>query len=352
MPVSPSIRVPAGPEATRFTDEARQRIAARIASFQTPSFSRSTVQALSTFSLYVGILACMYAALSVSVWLTLSLAPLAAGLMVRIFIIQHDCGHGSLFRGRTANTWLGRACSLITLTPFANWRRQHAGHHAAWNNLGARPGGADIYSSCLTVAEYEALPRRWRVLRRIAMHPVVAQLLIPPVLFLLLYRVPFESPADWRRERIGVWLTNLSIVALYGSLALTFGLRSMVLVQIPVTVIASIVGVWLFSVQHRFESARWLSGDEWLPLTAAVDGCSFLKLPRVLQWFTGSIGYHHIHHLAPRVPNYKLEDCHEALPEVSNTVTTLTLREALTSWRYVLWDEDSGRMVSFKLRTA
>jgi omega-6 fatty acid desaturase (delta-12 desaturase) len=333
--------------ASNFAGDARPRIMAQVAKFQDPSPARSTAQALSTFLLHIGVLTCMYAAFNVSIWLTLLLAPLAAGLMVRIFVIQHDCGHGSLFRTRQINDWVGRACSLVTLTPFANWRRQHAGHHATWNNLGARAGGADIYSSCLTVAEYEALPLRRRLLHRVAMHPLVAQLLIPPVVFLVLYRLPFESPSSWRRERIGVWLTNLSIATLYGGLAFIFGLKAMLVVQLPVAVIASIIGVWLFSVQHRFENARWLSQEEWVPLTAAIDGCSYLKLPRVLQWFTGSIGYHHIHHLAPRVPNYRLQDCHEALPELADAVTTLTFWKALTSWRYALWDESSGRMVNF-----
>ncbi len=323
-----------------------------LARFQVPSSTRSILQALSTFLLFGGVVGCMYAALGVSAWLSLLLAPLAGGLIVRIFIIQHDCGHGSLFRGRRANDWMGRACSLITLTPYANWRRQHALHHAVWNNLDARPGGADIYSSCLTVAEYEALPRGWRLLRRIAMHPLVSQLMIPPVLFLLVYRVPFETPLAWRRERWGVWLTNLSIITVYGGLALAFGLGPVLLVQVPGVVVASIIGVWLFAIQHRFEESRWLARDEWGPLAAALEGCSFLELPAVLRWFTGSIGYHHIHHLAPRVPNYSLRDCHEAMPELSAAARVLTLRQALMSWRYALWDEASGRMVRFGYRAS
>jgi omega-6 fatty acid desaturase (delta-12 desaturase) len=356
MSVTPSLAVPAespgacesppAPAAALSEAGAHRKLLAQIARFQTPSPGRSLVQALSTFLLYFGVLACMYATAGISVWLPLALAPVAAGLMVRIFIIQHDCGHGSLFRNRATNDWLGRACSLITFTPYANWRRQHSAHHAVWNNLDARPAGADIYSSCLTVEEYRALPWRWRVLRRIAMHPLVAQLLIPPVLFLLVFRVPFETPASWRRERKSVWLTNLSIAVVYGSLAVAFGFWSMLLVQLPVAVIASIVGVWLFSVQHRFEATVWLSGEQWTPLAAATDGCSYLKLPRILQWFTGNIGYHHIHHLAPRIPNYRLQDCHEALPVLS--VTTLTLWQALATWRYALWDEASGRMVNFR----
>jgi omega-6 fatty acid desaturase (delta-12 desaturase) len=326
---------------------ARRRLMAAIAHFQSPSPNLSLFQAGSTLLLYFSLLAAMYAGCGVVGWLALLPAPLAAGLMVRIFVIQHDCGHGALFRSRRANNMLGRMCSLVTLTPYAFWRRQHAQHHGVWNNLDTRTSAADIYSGCFTVAEYHALPRMRRLLHRVAMHPVVAQVLIPPVLFMVIYRIPFETQAGWRRERASIALTNVALAAVFTGLVLWRGVGPVAAVQLPVIFIASVVGAWLFSIQHRFEGVRWFRRGTWEPLGASLDGCSYLKLPGVLEWFTGSIGFHHIHHLAPRIPNYRLRACHEAMPELSTAAHGLTLRQALASWRHALWDEEQGRMVPF-----
>jgi omega-6 fatty acid desaturase (delta-12 desaturase) len=337
----------AAPPPPAGNDDERRAIMAQVAPFQAPQPARSVLQAVSTFLMFFAVIGLMYAVYGISVWLALAMAPVAAGLMVRIFIIQHDCGHASLFRSRWLNDWLGRMCSLITLTPYSYWRRQHAIHHAVWNNLDARAQAADIYSSCLTLAEYNALSPFRRLVRRVSLHPVVAFVLVPPVLFLLLYRLPLEIPASWHRERISVWLTNAALAAAAAVAMWCFGIVPVLLVHLPVILIASIIGVWLFSIQHRFESARWLHREAWNPVTAATEGCSYLKLPRVLQWFTGSIGYHHIHHLAPRVPNYRLQACHEAAPGLALRARTLTLWQALCAFRFTLWDEQSGRMVDF-----
>ena len=170
--------------------------------------------------------------------------------------------------------------------------------------------------------------------------------MLPPLVFLLLYRVPFDAPANWTRERRSVWLTNLVIAGVLAALVLAFGVWPVVLVQLPILVITSIIGVWLFSVQHRFEEAQWARQAEWNPVQASLHGSSYLKLPGILQWFTGNIGYHHVHHLAARMPNYRLQECHEARPELG-AVTTLTLWQALLAPCYALWDEDGGRMVRF-----
>ena len=308
----------------------------------------AAIQVGTTLVPLVALIAAMHAGLALGRWwLAPALALPAAALTVRTFIVQHDCGHGSFFRSRRANDALGRLCSLLTLTPYAHWRRQHAQHHGVWNDLDRRDGrGADIYSTCLTVAEYGALGPRQRRLHRLLRHPAVALLLLPPFIFLGLYRLPFDTPAAWRRERRSVHLTNLALLVLHGGLGLLLGFGPVALVLLAVIVPASVVGVWLFSLQHQFEDARWARHEAWDPVTAAIEGSSFLRLPRPLQWLTGSIGFHHVHHLAPRIPNYRLEACHDAHPGFA-AARVLTLREGLRAQRHVLWDEDRGRMATF-----
>ena len=320
-----------------------------LAAFQVPSAWRSAWQFASTFLAFVTLDAVMYLSLRLSFWLALALAVPAAGLMIRLFIIQHDCGHGSFFRSRRLNDMLGRFCSAITFTPYAFWRRQHATHHASFNNLDRRDPGIDLYSTCTTLREYLALSGRRRLLYRVSRHPLVTQLLLPPFVFLLLYRVPFDTTASWARERRSVYLTNLAIAGVLSGLVLAFGAWPVLMVQLPIFFMTSIIGVWLFSVQHRFEETQWLRQDQWNPVQAAVEGSSYLKLPRLLQWFTGNIGFHHIHHLAARIPNYRLQECHNARPELER-VTTLTLLQALRAPSYQLWDEEQKRMVRFPRR--
>jgi omega-6 fatty acid desaturase (delta-12 desaturase) len=329
-------------------DGHRRDLRAALAGHQAPVLGRSLGQMATTFLPFFGLIAAMYALLDVSPWLSLALAVPAAGLIVRVFIIQHDCGHGAFFRSRAANEWLGRFCGLITMTPYANWRRQHGNHHAMWNNLDRRSSGADIYSTCLTVAEYRALSplRRWG--HRTMHHPLIAQFLLPPLVFLLLYRVPFDTPPAWQRERASVFLTDIALAVLFTTLVLLFGAGPVALVQLPTIAIAAIFGVWLFSVQHRFEGALWLREADWTATGAALFGSSHLKLPRVLQWFSGNIGFHHIHHLLPRVPNYRLEECHLACAALVPGTPSLSLRDALRAPAYTLWDEEKGRLVRFE----
>jgi len=296
---------------------------------------------------YGGIVALMYASWNVSVFLTLALAIPAAGLLVRLFIIQHDCGHASYLRSRRANQVLGWLCSVFTFAPYELWRRQHAGHHAVWNNLDDRDRGADIYSACLTVEEYLALPPRRRFLYRAVRHPIVANFILPPLVFLVLYRIPFDAPSGWRRERRGVHLTNFAIAALLAGSVTVLGFAPVLVVQLSIMIPASIIGVWLFSVQHRFENSYWWAKADWTPALAAIRGSSYLKLPVVLQWFTGNIGFHHVHHLMPRVANYRLQACHEALQRTTGGVTILTLRKALIAPTYALWDPERRRMARF-----
>jgi acyl-lipid omega-6 desaturase (Delta-12 desaturase) len=312
---------------------------------RTPSLAISLGQMANSFLPCLALYALMYASLAFSYWATLALSVVTAGFIVRIFIIQHDCGHGSFFRSRQANDWVGRLCSLFTLTPYSMWRRQHAGHHAHWNDLDHRMSGSDIYSTCLTVDEFRALPRWRRVVHRVMLHPVVSLLLLPPLVFLVIYRIPFDAPRSWTRERRAVHGTNLALLAVFGVLGLVLGFGNVLLVHLPTSIVASIIGVWLFSLQHRFEGAQWARQDAWSPVAASLRGSSLLQLPRILQWFTGNIGFHHVHHLDPRVPNYRLEACHHSHPAFAE-VTTLTLpRGALLSSRYCLWDEKAQLLV-------
>ena len=315
--------------------------------FRAPVLGRSLSQVATSFGGFFVSSAAAHCLLGVSLWLALPLLPLAAGFLVRIFIIQHDCGHGSFFRSRRANNVLGSICSLMTLTPYAFWRRQHARHHGCWNNLDRRAAsGLDIYSSCLTLAEYLRLGAWRRRLYRLAHHPVISHLMLPPLVFFVLYRVPFDAARGWDRERRAVYFTNIALAGIIGGVGLMIGFGRMAAIQIPVMMVASIIGVWLFSIQHRFEHTSWATDEEWTFTKAALAGSSHLRLPRMLQWFSGNIGFHHVHHLSPRIPNYRLEECHKALPALQAT-PTLTLRSAVSTLRNALWDEQLGRMVRF-----
>jgi omega-6 fatty acid desaturase (delta-12 desaturase) len=320
-------------------------IRATTSRYRTPSLAISGGQMASSFLPCLGLYALMYASLALSYWLTLALSVVTAALIVRIFIIQHDCGHGSFFRSRRANDGVGMLCSLFTLTPYSMWRRQHAGHHAHWNDLDHRMSGIDIYSTCLTVNEYRTLPRWRRLAWRTMMHPAVSLLLLPPLVFFVIFRLPFDTPPSWKRERWAVQGTNLALLCMFAALGIGLGFRDVLLVQAPTSAIASIIGVWLFSVQHRFERSLWARHAAWTPLSASLQGSSYLHLPRVLHWFTGNIGFHHVHHLDPRVPNYRLEECHRSHPAFARVTTLTVFRGGLTSWRYCLWDENEKKLV-------
>jgi len=328
-------------------DDTRAALRAAVEPFQRPSTARAMWQLVSSAGLYVATLALMYWSLHLSYWLTLVLAFPAGGFLVRTFIVQHDCGHGSFLGAKRANDMLGSICSLLTLAPYANWRRQHAQHHANWNNLDRREHGADIYSACLTVKEYRARSSFQRLLYRLPRHPLLAHFAFPPLVFLFLYRFAFDTPREWTAERRSVWATNAAIAGCFGLLGTLLGFGAVAMVQLPIVAITTIAGVWLFSVQHRFETARWLRAGEWNFHLAALTGSSYLKLPRWLQWMTGNIGFHHIHHLAPRIPNYRLEDCYRSAA-VLRVQTPLNLRTALRASTLTLWDEATEKLVRFK----
>ncbi len=327
--------------------DSRSQLRAAVAPFETAKPGLAIWQLATSLGLYLATVAAMYWSLTISYWLTLALAFPAAAFLVRTFIVQHDCGHGSFFAGRRANDMVGRICGVLTLAPYQNWRRQHSQHHANWNNLDRRESGADIYSSCLTVEEYRALTPWQRFFYRLPRHPLIAHVILPPLVFLLLYRVPFDTPKAWTAERRSVWATNLAIAGIVVVLGLTLGFESVLLVHLPIVVVTTIVGVWLFSVQHRYDDAHWLRKEAWTFQAASLEGSSYLKLPKVLQWATGNIGFHHIHHLAPRVPNYRLEACYRSAP-ILTAQKPLTLGRAFHASGLTLWDEAAGKLVHFR----
>jgi omega-6 fatty acid desaturase (delta-12 desaturase) len=312
-----------------------------VKKYQVPDNWRSVWQIANSVVPYIALCYLMYRSLSVSYWLTLALAPVAAGLMTRIFIILHDCGHGSFFKSSKANHAVGTICGILTHTPYHQWTREHAIHHATSGDL-SRRGVGDV--DTLTVKEYLALPKWGRLKYRLYRNPLVLMGVGPHFIFLFRHR--FTSKVSGRRERNNLYLTNLGMLAVYGSLWWMIGLKAVLMIFAPIVIIAGAVGVWLFYVQHQYENTYWRGRADWDYATSALLGSSYYKLPRVLQWFSGNIGFHHIHHLSPKIPNYKLQRCHEENPLFQES-TVLGLRTSLKSASMRLWDEERGQMVGF-----
>jgi omega-6 fatty acid desaturase (delta-12 desaturase) len=285
----------------------------------------------------------MYQSLAWSYWITLVLAIPTAGFLVRTFIIMHDCAHGSFLPWRQANDVLGFVTGVLTLTAFGQWRRDHALHHASSGDL-ERRGHGDV--DTLTVREYLSRTRKERIQYRVVRNPFIL-FGIGPIHFVITNRIPPKSTLATTRQRISVWSTNLAILVLLVALSAWIGLRAVALVYAPAMYLAAATGIWLFYVQHQYEDAYWKDHGEWDYATAAIRGSSYFRLPRVLQWFTGNIGLHHVHHLGPRIPNYNLQACHDENP-VFHDATVLTLRESLRCLRLSLWDEERGRLVGFR----
>lgn len=319
---------------------------ALVAPYQTSAVGRSVWQLVNTLLPYGILWFLMWRSLAVSYWITLPLVALAAGFLVRVFILFHDCGHGSFFKSKTANQAVGFITGVLTFTPHGHWRWEHAAHHATAGNLDRR-GIGDVWT--LTVQEYLESSRWKRFAYRLARNPIVLFVLAPLFLFLIKQRFPSRQAGP--RERRSVYATNLAILGMTAALSLPFGFEAYLLLQLAVLLVASATGVWLFYVQHQFEGVYWSRRDEWDYTTVALRGSSFYKLPKILQWFTGSIGFHHIHHLSPGIPNYNLEKCHRAVP-LFQTVKPVTLLSSLKSLTFRLWDEPHQRLVGYgHLRT-
>ena len=280
----------------------------------------------------------MYKSLAVGYWLTLLLAVPTAGFMVRMFIIFHDCCHGSFFKSIKANDRLGLVLGVLVLTPFYQWKHSHAIHHATAGDLDRR-GTGDVYT--MTVEEYLAAPWYRKLGYRIMRSPFILFTVGAVIVFALTHR--FWEKNAGRRERSSVVWTNIAIAAVVGWLVIEIGWAAFLLVELPILLIACGAGVWLFYVQHNFDTTYWVRHENWDFFKAGMSGSSFYKLPKVLQWFTGNIGFHHIHHLSPKIPNYKLEACHNENPDFQ--VEPLTIRRSLKSLMYRLWDEKQSMLV-------
>lgn len=316
-----------------------------MADFEKPSTARATWQAVTTIGGYFATWAAMWFILksaSISSLWCIPLAALAGGLLVRVFIIFHDCCHGSFYKNPTVNRWLGYFTGTLAFTPFKHWKWEHSIHHATAGDLDRR-GVGDIWT--LTVEEYLALSKKQRLVYRAVRNPFILFGIAPIYLFVVRERIP--SPKANPLTKKAVWMTNFAILGMLVTGALIFGLLPYLLLQTLVIGIAASAGVWLFYIQHQFEGVYWERHEHWEYCSAALEGSSFYKLPRILQWFSGNIGYHHIHHLSSKIPNYHLEACHNSHPEFQE-VKPVTIPISMKSFGYRLWDESEKVLIGWR----
>lgn len=314
-----------------------------VARYQNSDIRQSVWQLVNSIAPYFVLWYLAYRNLEVSYWLTLAFAFVAALFALRVFIIFHDCGHGSFFKSKKANDVVGVFTGILTFTPYYAWRHSHAVHHATSGDLDRR-GVGDIWT--LTYEEYLTLPRWKRAFYRLYRNPFVIFVIGPTIDFVVLQRLPYVNVSDKAREKNSVVYTNLALLGILIVMSLTIGFWEYIAVQLPIIAVASSIGVWLFYVQHQYENVYWERHESWDYATAALYGSSFYRLPKIMQWFTGNIGFHHIHHLSPRIPNYHLEACHNDNP-IFHDVEPLTLRTSLKSLRVRLWDEDRHKMIGY-----
>ncbi|TYR80012.1 fatty acid desaturase [Priestia megaterium] len=319
-----------------------QTLRKSMAPYEKPDTKNSVRQIMNTIIPFFVLWFLAYQSLSISYVLTFALTIIAAGFLTRIFIIFHDCCHHSFFKNRQYNKILGTITGILTLFPYNQWAHSHSIHHATSGNLDKR-GVGDLW--ILTVNEYVEAPLSRRIAYRIYRNPFVMFILGPIYVFLITNR--FNRKGAKFQERMNTHLTNISIFVIVFILCWTLGWQSFLLVQGPIFLISGSIGVWLFYVQHQFEDSYFEADKEWEYVQAAVEGSSFYKLPKILQWLTGNIGFHHVHHLSPRVPNYKLEEAHNNTIPLQN-VPTITLKTSLESLRFHLWDEENKKFVGFK----
>lgn len=313
-----------------------------ISGYNKPDTGKSIWQIVNSLGPYLLLWVAMYFTIQFSYLLTLGLAVIAAGFLVRIFIIFHDCGHGSFFRNKKANKIVGTLLGSLSFTPYDRWHLDHAIHHKTVGNLDKR-GSGDVWT--LTVEEYEKLSRNKKIFYRLYRNPIILFAVAPFFLFVIWFRFP--SRGMGKSERNSVYISNLIILLFCSTGILLMGWKAFLMIQVPVIYVATVSGVWLFYVQHQFEDVIWTRQEDWDYLKMALEGSSFLKFPRLLQWFSGNIGYHHIHHLSPKIPNYNLERCHKE-NQMFSEITPLTFIPSIRTMALRLWNEQTGRLISFK----
>ena len=312
-----------------------------LAPYAKPHLGRSLLDLATSVVPYLALSVLMYESLQVSYLLTLLIAVPAAGFLVRTFILFHDCSHGSFLGSKRANIWLGMFLGLFVYSPFLRWRHDHAKHHATSGDLDRR-GAGDVRT--LTISEYIGLSPKGRLAYRLFRNPLI-MFGIGPIVALVVGPRLVPRSARPRMRRSVIW-TNVVLAAVVAGLCLLIGWQDYLLVQAPTVLMAGSAGIWLFYVQHQFEDAYWESAEDWSYADAALRGSSYLKLPKVLQYFSGNIGLHHVHHLSARIPNYNLQRAHDENP-ILHDVPTLSMMDGMRAVRFKLWDEDGGRLVTF-----
>ncbi len=328
------------------TDEPVSRAALNkiIIPFTTPSRGKAAWQISNTLIPYAALWALAILAFKdvLPIWVGVLAILIAGPFLVRVFIICHDCCHSSYFKSKWANTLVGYVTGTLTSTPFTDWGKAHIHHHATAGNLDKR-GVGDIWT--LTVEEYITAPKLKRIIYRVFRHPLFMFGVGPSYVFLIFHR--FSQKGIKHKGRLSVYITNLALLSLLLLAGETIGYKTYLLIQLPVTIIAATLGVWLFYVQHQYEEVYWERNDVRDSLKAALEGSSYYKLPKIAQWFTGNIGLHHIHHLNPSIPNYNLQPCHDEIQKIQH-IEPLGVRKSLKSLRIHLWDEETKKLISFK----
>lgn len=324
------------------TKQKQPNLRKQLAPYEQSNVKESVWQLVNTLVPFFVLWFLAYKSLSISYALTFAICAIAAGFAVRIFIIFHDCCHNSFFKNRKLNRIVGTISGILTMTPFDQWQHSHSVHHATSSNLNKR-GTGDVW--LLTVDEYVASTPWQRFVYRVYRNPFVMFVIGPIYIFLIAYR--FNTKTARKKERLNTYLTNISIIGASVLLSWLIGWQAFLIIQFPIFLISGIMGIWLFYVQHQFENSYFEHEEQWDYVKAALQGSSYFKLPKVLQWLTGNIGFHHIHHLSPRVPNYYLEEVHNK-HEVFQEVETITITTSIQSLNFRLWDEENKKFVGFK----
>ncbi|MEJ2594438.1 MAG: fatty acid desaturase [bacterium] len=313
-----------------------------ITKYNRPDLSKSTWQLINSLGGYLALWVLMVFTLSISFWLTLPLIFIAAGFLIRVFIIFHDCGHGSFFASRKMNVIVGKVCGILAFTPYDRWTDNHRNHHKNVGNLDKR-GEGDVWT--LTVREYQERTAWQKFTYRLFRHPLFLILIGGPFNFLVLHR--FTARRMTKKQKTNIYFTNVILLFLATGVSLWIGWQTFLLIQVPVVSLAAVGGIYLFYLQHQYDDVIWRRNEDWDYQELALHGSSFFKLPAVLRWFTGNIGFHHVHHLGPTIPNYNLLKCHEENP-LFHEVEPITLFKSLHSLKLRLWDEERQQIVSFR----